>query len=344
MEREVFSESEKRFLLTQILQASSTPLERILSLFNECNEEPRWENIYLPKGRTLQECKAAFEAIRTNTSPFVTPNSPGFNRAYFNKRKAGIGSLETSSSLSLESKRRLSGIRSQEIGGQMILPKLSPTESMASSPEGVFSPYPILPRPASMDSGPSNLEFSSVHQHYLPKPASMESISSVLEIRGSHQHILPRPSPVLDPGPSITETAVKKRGRPPKAEVERRQQALARGELSNPHSMMSQIMYKVPGEKGGTKSGPLRQPGEGRFSLNDYIKPSDRQSPSKTKKKTQTISTPAGPESSSPRIPIKSTSKVTSSPKTPVSNILLTEAQNFEISPQKLDQKPSDES
>ncbi|RKF63844.1 putative at hook domain-containing protein [Erysiphe neolycopersici] len=359
MEREVFSELEKRFLLTQILQASSIPLERIFMLFNEFNEEPRWENIYLPKGRTLQECKFAFEAIRTNTSPFATPNSPGFNRAYFNKRKAGTGSLESSSTLSLESKRRLSGIRGQDIGSQIILPKLSPTESMGSGLECTFTQYPILPRPSSMDSGHSILEVRGGHQHFLPKPASMDPVPSVLEVRGSHQHILPKPSPILDSGPSVPEIAVKKRCRPPKAEVERRQQALAHGELNSPQAMTSQIQYKAPREISGIassssissqvstsspksglvvkKSGPLRQPGEGRFSLNDYIKPTDRQSPSKTKKKPLAVITTAGPELSTPNIPTRATSKVAPSPKTPVSHILLTEAQNFEISPRKLD-------
>ncbi|POS84627.1 hypothetical protein EPUL_003984, partial [Erysiphe pulchra] len=365
MEREVFSESEKRFLLTQILQASSIPSERMFMLFNECNEEPRWENIYLPKGRTLQECKAAFEVIRINTSPFATPNSPGFNRAYFNKRKAGMGSLEPSSSLTLESKRRLSGIRGQDIGGQIILPKLSPTESLASSSESLFGQHPILPRPASMDSGHSTLEVRGGHQHILSKPASMDFVPSALEIRGSHQHILPRPSQILDSGPSVPEITVKRRGRPPKAEVERRQQALARGELNNPLANMSQAQYIAPGDISGMassssmssqvstsspksgpvfkqKSGPLRQPGEGRFSLNDYIKPTDRQSPGKTKKKALAVSTSAGPESSTQKIPTKATSKVAPSPKTPISNILLTEAQNLEISPRKLDQQPSE--
>ncbi|KHJ36461.1 putative at hook domain-containing protein [Erysiphe necator] len=339
MDREVFSESEKRFLITQILQASSMSLERIFMLFNECSEEPRWEDIYLPIGRTLQECKAAFEAIRTTTSPFATPNSPGFNQAFFHKRKAGIGSLESSSSLSLDSKRRLSVIRGQDIGGQLILPKPSPTESMTSNPEGMFS-----------------------QQLILPKPTLMESGTSISEVRSGHQHILPKPISPFDSGTSIPEVMVKKRGRPPKAEVERRQHAIARGEVNNPNTMVTQIRYIAPAEKSSIasssttssqisstspksgpvlkKSGPLRQPGEGRFSLNDYIRPSDRLSPSKPKKKALAVSTLAGPESSTTKVPVKTNSMVSSSPKTPISNIQSIEATNLETPPRKFDKKP----
>ncbi|RKF73935.1 putative at hook domain-containing protein [Golovinomyces cichoracearum] len=119
MNREVFSESEKRFLVTEILKASSVPLDRILLLFNELNEGPHWEHIYFPPGRTLQECKATFEALRSaHCLAFGLPTSPAFyrtpyalipdsaisSRTTFYKRKADFDNVESPQFVSLKSK------------------------------------------------------------------------------------------------------------------------------------------------------------------------------------------------------------------------------------------------
>ncbi|KAI1005802.1 hypothetical protein K3495_g2416 [Podosphaera aphanis] len=189
MEREPFTESEKRFVVTQVLMASSIPIEILVQLFAELNEPPRWEHIYLPSGRTLQECRATFESFckpinsplsytSTSARGGSTPtNSP------LNKRKSNPRAIEIATAVAFEHKRRLSGAKAVERSAQQpILPKPSPNES-PSSGTGSFATMPVIRR----------------------------------------------------------------RGRPPKAEVERRQQeAVARGEVIVPLAMENQTMTQAP--------------------------------------------------------------------------------------------------
>ena len=172
MEKEPFSESEKRFVVTQILKASSIPLERLVLLLSDCHQEPHWEHIYLPPGRTLQECKDAFEAlISSHFSPYPGTSNHTSTKYCYQKRKPETEAVGPQALVPKDHKRRSSGIR--------------------------------------------NLEKSS-QQHILPKPPSKEISISTTNL------------------PS-TQLLAKKRGRPSKAENERRQSELmARRELIAP--------------------------------------------------------------------------------------------------------------
>ncbi|SZF05703.1 unnamed protein product [Blumeria hordei] len=172
MEKEPFSESEKRFVVTQILKASSIPLERLVLLLSDCHQEPHWDHIYLPPGRTLQECKDAFEALISSHFSSYQGNSNHTSSKYcYQKRKPETEAVSPQALVPNDHKRRYSGIR--------------------------------------------NLEKSS-QQHILPKPLSKDISISTSNL------------------PS-TQLLAKKRGRPSKAENERRRiESMARSEIIVP--------------------------------------------------------------------------------------------------------------
>ncbi|TQS39173.1 hypothetical protein Golomagni_00304 [Golovinomyces magnicellulatus] len=180
-------------------------------------------------------------------TPYASvPDSPASSRTTFYKRKADVDNVESPQFVSLESKRRLSGVRGPEIGGQQ----------------------PILPKPVSRD--------------------------------------------VV---PSISDLTLRKRGRPPKSDIELRQHANGPGELLSPATVVAQIGHMPSEEKMGPvsshsspvpstettpnqalisprkvgtifkKQGFSKRPSEGRFSLDQFIQlPKERPQSSKKSK------------------------------------------------------------
>lgn len=225
-------------------------------------------------GRTLQKCKATFEALRSaHCLAFGLPTSPAFyrtphalipdsavsSRTTFYKRKADVDNVESPQFVSLESKRRLSGVRGQEIGGQKSI---------------------------------------------LPKPASRDVV------------------------PSISDLTLRKRGRPPKSDIELRQHSIGLGDILSPATIVHQVGHMpseekmrpvssqsspvpstettlnqvlTPPRKAGTivkMQGFSKRPSEGRFSLDQFIHlPEER--PQSSRKSKSKSAHPADLESAS---------------------------------------------
>jgi hypothetical protein len=60
---ENFSETEKRFVLAEVAKKSTIPPKRMIEFFKMENVNPDWEHMLLPNGRTLSECKSAFDSF-----------------------------------------------------------------------------------------------------------------------------------------------------------------------------------------------------------------------------------------------------------------------------------------
>ncbi|ELR03461.1 hypothetical protein GMDG_06194 [Pseudogymnoascus destructans 20631-21] len=69
-----FSEYEQRFLLTEILKTSNTPIDALLSVLREQNFDPIWEDVGLPAGRSMNSCAA--ELAKLNSSRLSGDSNP----------------------------------------------------------------------------------------------------------------------------------------------------------------------------------------------------------------------------------------------------------------------------
>ncbi|KAI9050185.1 hypothetical protein LZ554_006326 [Drepanopeziza brunnea f. sp. 'monogermtubi'] len=64
MNTQPFSEEEKRFVLAEAIRTSTIPLDRLFHFLNDGRIHIAWDEMLLPRGRNLKQCKDAFEALR----------------------------------------------------------------------------------------------------------------------------------------------------------------------------------------------------------------------------------------------------------------------------------------
>ncbi|KFY09944.1 hypothetical protein V491_07881, partial [Pseudogymnoascus sp. VKM F-3775] len=70
-----FTEYEQRFLLTEILKTSNTPVDALLNVLREQNFDLNWEVVGLPAGRNVKSCAAELAKLNSNLSGDANPDS-----------------------------------------------------------------------------------------------------------------------------------------------------------------------------------------------------------------------------------------------------------------------------
>ncbi|KAK4631906.1 hypothetical protein CLAFUW4_03343 [Fulvia fulva] len=63
-----WSSHEKNYLLAEIIKAAHPPPDVLLNLLRSMNIQPRWDEIPLPPGRSLNSCRYAFDELRRSLS------------------------------------------------------------------------------------------------------------------------------------------------------------------------------------------------------------------------------------------------------------------------------------
>lgn len=170
---EPFNEHEKRYILAEALKRSTVSIEKLLALLQESGPQvPDWNNMFLPHGRTLNQCKVAFESLQSAHPPPYFP--PLIQQQVPNVPNVQNPRKRTADSVLFEQ-------------SYMGVP-IPPAKRRQPGMEAVTGSREILPKP--------------------PNGSPISTASS--------------PAPV----------PAKKRGRPPKTEVERRNRdAMQRGEI-----------------------------------------------------------------------------------------------------------------
>ncbi|OBT48232.1 hypothetical protein VE00_01061 [Pseudogymnoascus sp. WSF 3629] len=69
-----FSEYEQRFLLSEILKTSNTPINALLGVLREQNFDPIWEEVGLPAGRSVNSCAAELAKLNSSVSGDSNPD------------------------------------------------------------------------------------------------------------------------------------------------------------------------------------------------------------------------------------------------------------------------------
>ncbi|KAH7418502.1 hypothetical protein BKA64DRAFT_200807 [Cadophora sp. MPI-SDFR-AT-0126] len=197
MDNQPFSDEEKRFVLAEAIRTSQIPLERLFAFLNENSSIPAWDDMLVPRGRNLKQCKDAFESLR------FSPPAPIFQPHLQSQSHGHSQSQSQSHNLPVPSAS--SGIKRKSAPGAMepFSPAAGPpAKRRQSSGDPVSTARDIRPKPSN------------------GSPLSMTSF------------------PTQEP---------KKRGRPSKKDVERKQQeAIARGDILPPVSSMG---YQMQGEE-----------------------------------------------------------------------------------------------
>ncbi|PMD66571.1 uncharacterized protein K444DRAFT_121359 [Hyaloscypha bicolor E] len=174
-----FTEVEKRFVLAEAIKLSTISVDRLFSVLAEHNVSPDWEQMLLPHGRNLLQCKHAFNSLQHGPSSQLSTPQP-FTQTFLNPPP----------------------VYSSSSGGKR--------QSMNMPP----GPGPDQKRPRK-----SGAETPTLARDLLPKPANPNGGS---------------PMSTMASSPPAT-TSQKKRGRPSKADVERKQrEAIERGEIITP--------------------------------------------------------------------------------------------------------------
>ncbi|KAG4431690.1 hypothetical protein IFR05_012835 [Cadophora sp. M221] len=196
MDTQPFSDDEKRFVLAEAIRTSPIPLERLFAFLNDHSTSPAWDDMLIPRGRTLKQCKDVFESLRSSPAP------PIF--------QAQIQSQSQSQSQSHNLPVPMSSVASSGI--------------KRKSAPGTLEVFSSGPPPKRRQSSGDPVVIA---RDIRPKPSNGSPLSSMTTS-------FPTPEP-------------KKRGRPSKKDVERKQQeAIARGDILPPAPSMT--TYQVPGE------------------------------------------------------------------------------------------------
>ncbi|GAB7364980.1 hypothetical protein MBLNU230_g5763t1 [Neophaeotheca triangularis] len=64
-----WSNDEKNYLLAEIIKAAPVPPRRLLEVINQLQIQPKWDEMPLPPGRSLNACRAAFQDIQRIDGP-----------------------------------------------------------------------------------------------------------------------------------------------------------------------------------------------------------------------------------------------------------------------------------
>ncbi|PMD36718.1 hypothetical protein L207DRAFT_88538 [Hyaloscypha variabilis F] len=178
-----FSEMEKRFVLAEAIKSSTIPVERLYQVLAEHVVIPDWEQMLLPNGRNLAQCKHAFESMRLAPHSQLSTPQP-YPQTFLN-----------------------------------------PVPVYSSSSGGKRQSVNLQPGPDQKRQRKSGGETPTLARDLLPKPTNPNGGSPMSTISSS---------------PAAT-TSQKKRGRPSKADVERKQrEAIERGDIIPPAPTQSQ--------------------------------------------------------------------------------------------------------
>ncbi|KUJ12777.1 uncharacterized protein LY89DRAFT_192736 [Mollisia scopiformis] len=252
---EPFQEHEKRYMLTEALRASTIPLERLYIMLQEANGPPAWDDMVLPRGRTLKQCKAAFESLRPALPPPLPPHpvhaypAPTQPFQIPPKRKSESAILGPPyMQAEPPAKRRQSGMEPM-VGARDIRPK----PPNGGSPISMSSTPPTAPqkrrgRPPKAEVDRRNrdaMQRGEVFPAQFLPPTTEEFATS------PYTPIAPTP-PVLAPGPPTPQGYIEQT--PPDTQAED-----SPGRKKRP---------KAPPKP---KAAPPRQPGEGSFSVNPQL-------------------------------------------------------------------------
>ncbi|KAI6715746.1 hypothetical protein PZA11_002458 [Diplocarpon coronariae] len=179
MDTQPFSDDEKRFVLAEAIRTSTIPLERLFQFINDGHACIAWDEMMLPRGRNLKQCKDVIEALRPSQLAQAYP-------------------------FQVHSQNQSHPIPS------------TPIVSLKRKSLGNFEPFfSTAPAPKRRQSG--------------------DPISATRDIR---------PKPPTSNGSPLSMTSFptsepKKRGRPSKKDVERKQaEAIARGDIIPPATVM----------------------------------------------------------------------------------------------------------
>ncbi|CZR54665.1 uncharacterized protein PAC_04549 [Phialocephala subalpina] len=125
---DAFHEHEKRFMLAEALKRSKVPIDKLLVLLQESGQQqPDWDNMYLPPGRTLNQCRTAFESLRSAYPPpsfqAPIPHVPNVQNIQIPRKRPSDTVLEPYMGMQIPpGKRRQSGMEAMA-GSREILPK-----------------------------------------------------------------------------------------------------------------------------------------------------------------------------------------------------------------------------
>ncbi|KAE8449171.1 hypothetical protein EG329_008555 [Mollisiaceae sp. DMI_Dod_QoI] len=245
-----FQEHEKRYLLTEMLKASTIPIERLLNVVQE-GGPPAWEHIALPHGRTMSQCKAAYDSLLRNV-PALPP--PAFSapppplQSIAQKRKSEPFMEHSYMGPVPPAKRRQSGVETIP-GARDIRPKPpnggSPV-SMASSPA---PPQKRRGRPPKTEVERRTRDAIQRGELFPAQSSSLPPTAE--EFSSPYAPIAPSPAPA--PGPPT-----------PQAPIEQ-----TTPEIQADDSPGKKKRQRAPAKP--PKAPPPRQPGESSFSVNPQV-------------------------------------------------------------------------
>ncbi|KAL4926087.1 putative AT DNA binding protein [Aspergillus undulatus] len=70
-----WTEDENFALLVEIMKKEGIPSSRLVTLIDECQITPKWNDIPLPSGRSLNSCMSAYRVLCSASQPPVNPGS-----------------------------------------------------------------------------------------------------------------------------------------------------------------------------------------------------------------------------------------------------------------------------
>ncbi|KAF3391505.1 hypothetical protein F1880_007544 [Penicillium rolfsii] len=219
-----WTEEEKNTLLTEILKKAGIPSSYLLRMINEFRISPNWEHIPLPQGRSLSQCRLAFEnmQLQLNSQSQSQSQAPSQSQSPFQPQPDQKPHTQ----------------HHHQYQYQHPHPPPPPTAPSAVSiarPEPPGTPSNIDPTLRKRSRYPA--EIKPLYPAIQPRPpASTASYSSE-----SSAQLSPR----FDT--TSTNEPPRKRGRPSKAETERRKAAAeARGETYPPPRRTNSNRIKIP--------------------------------------------------------------------------------------------------
>ncbi|EKD20270.1 AT hook domain-containing protein [Drepanopeziza brunnea f. sp. 'multigermtubi' MB_m1] len=194
MNTQPFSEEEKRFVLAEAIRTSTIPLDRLFHFLNDGRIHIAWDEMLLPRGRNLKQCKDAFEALRPS------PPTQMYQFQAHSQSLPALSPIIASAGIKRKSPGQL----------ELFSPASDPKRRQSNDP--VPTARDIRPKPPPSNGSP--LTMGSFHP-----------------------------------------SEPKKRGRPSKKDVERKQaEAIARGDIIPPATTTPLLGYASHNNEAGTSN------------------------------------------------------------------------------------------
>ncbi|KAJ5888937.1 hypothetical protein N7495_008978 [Penicillium taxi] len=208
-----WSDGEKYFLLTEILKNAGIHSSHLLQVINDYGINPNWDDIPLPPGRSLNSCRVAFSNMQMESQRQQQQQHQHHQHQHHQHQRHQSTYLPAPSlATALAPAPLATSIPRPEMTGSTL--PVDPTLRKRPYPDKPLPPRAIQPKP----------------------PTSTASISSE-----SSAQLSPRLDSAAAGEPP------RKRGRPSKAETERRKRAAeARGEAYPPPRRSNSNRIKIP--------------------------------------------------------------------------------------------------